>query len=64
MNLFMEHQGNDVRPSCKEFITNEKGFDKMGLKWHITFVFQQIFLKRNFDVLFQQWITIYEHLKI
>jgi hypothetical protein len=32
MNLFMEHQGNDVRPSCKEFITNEKGFDKMGLK--------------------------------
>jgi len=64
MNLFMEHQGNDVHPNCKEFITNEKGFDKVGLKWHITFVFQQICFKRNFDVLFQQWITIYEHLKI
>jgi hypothetical protein len=32
MNLFMEHQGNDVHPNCKEFITNEKGFDKVGLK--------------------------------
>jgi len=54
MNLFMEHQGNDLHPSCKKFITNEEGFDRVGLKEHITFVFQQIFKKKTL-----MWITIY-----
>ncbi len=50
----MEHQGNDLHPSCKKFITNEEGFDRVGLKEHITFVFQQIFKKKTL-----MWITIY-----
>jgi hypothetical protein len=32
MNLFVQHQENDVHPSCKKFITNEEGFDRVDLK--------------------------------
>ncbi len=65
MNLFMEHQGNDVHPSCKEFITNEEGFDRVGLKEHITFVFQQIYFLKTLMSYFNNGSQfIYEHLKI